>query len=231
MGFHIDKYHFKSGSILEGLPQKEFRILKQGMVRIEEKRGKLIYREGTYSKGGYILRKGKVKIFQTNKDGKEQIVYIYKKGELMGYRPLLCNEPHPISAVTLEDCIISFIPKKCFLEALQASGVLANRLLVNLSHEFSVWINKISVFAQQPVRARIALSLLILSEKYRKQERKDIPVVIDLSRDDLASYVGTAKETLVRLLHDLKQRHIVSSKGRKITILKPEELEIIADLY
>lgn len=201
------------------------------MQRLEIKKNKIIYREGSYSKGAYILRKGKIKIYQTNKEGKEQIAYIYRKGEIMGYRPLLCEEPHPVSAAALEDCVISFIPKQLFLNALDESPVLARRLLNNLSHEFTVWINKLTLFAQQPVKERIALSLLIINEKYKKDSKSIQPVVINLSREDLANYVGTTTETLVRILRYLKDENIITANGRKITILKPKELEKIADFY
>lgn len=231
MTFKIEKYHFKTDSILEGLPAKEFRLLKQNMQRLEIKKNKIIYREGSLSKGAYILRKGKVKIYQTNKDGKEQIAYIYRKGEIMGYRPLLCEAVHPVSAAALEDCVISFIPKAFFLNALDESPVLARRLLKNLSHEFTVWINKLTLFAQQPVKERVALSLLIINEKYKKDTSSTQPVVINLSRDDLANYVGTTTETLVRILRHLKDDNIITASGRKITILKPKELEKIADFY
>ena len=229
MAFLIEKYHFKTGSILEGLPTKEFEVLKREMQRMELKKGKIIFREGSYSKGAYILRKGKVKIYQTNKDGKEQIAYIYRKGEIMGYRPMICEELHPVSAAALEDCIISFIPKECFLQALDQSPVLARRLLSNLTHEFTVWINKLTLFAQQPVKERVALSLLIINEKY-KTGKEQLPV-INLSREDLANYAGTTIETLVRMLRYLKDEEIIATSGRKIIILKPKELEKIVNFY
>jgi CRP-like cAMP-binding protein len=231
MAFEIEKYHFKTDSILVGLPTKEFRLLKQEMQRLQIKKGNIVYREGSYSKGAYILRKGKVKIYQTNKDGKEQIAYIYRKGEIMGYRPLICEGPHPVSAATLEDCVISFIPRNVFLNALNESPVLARRLLTNLTHEFTVWINKLTLFAQQPVKERVALSLLIIHEKYKKEGKGKLPVIINLSREDIANYVGTTIETLVRIFRNFKDEKIIETSGRKIIILKPKELEKIADFY
>ncbi|HET6990826.1 MAG TPA: Crp/Fnr family transcriptional regulator [Bacteroidia bacterium] len=230
MAFSIDKYHFKSEFIIEDLPAEEARLLKENMKRLEIKKGKVFFREGTFSKGVYILRKGKVKIFQTNKWGKESIAYIFRKGEIFGYRPLLCDEPHPTSGAALEDCSISFISKKNFLQMLERSPVFSRRLLVNLSHEFSVLINQISVFAQQPVRERVALALRILNEKYKK-DGKDFPVTINLSRNDIANYAGTSIETLVRVLRHFKDDKIIRTEGRKIIILKPKELEKIAEFY
>lgn len=231
MPFEIEKYHFISGSILEGLPKSELLLLKERMTRKELKKGAVIFREGGYPKGVYFLRRGKVKIYQTNSEGKEQIVYIYTKGETFGYRPILCNETHPVSAKTLEDCVVSFIPLDSFLKVLNKSSVLSNKLLRNLSHEFTVWINRISAFGQKGLRERIALSLLILNEKYKKKGREHLPVEISLSRDDFANYLGTSKEPLVRALRSFKDEKLIRTKGRKIIILDTKRLEKIAEFY
>jgi CRP-like cAMP-binding protein len=231
MPFEIEKYYFKTNSLLEGLPTEEFRFIQKNLVRIEEKKGKLLFSEGSYPKGVYLLRKGKVKIYLTNKEGKEQIAYIHNKGDAFGYRPLLCESRHHESARTLEDCIFSLIPQKTFLQAVELSPHLTRSLLFLLSSEFSVWINRISVFAQQPVKARLALSLLILREKYKRGEEEGQTVVINLSREDLANYVGTSIETLVRILRSMKDEHILEARGRKIRILQPRALEAIAENF
>jgi len=227
MGFVIDKYHFQTDLLIDKLPIQELRQLQKGMSRLEVKKGGVVFREGTFPKGVYLVQKGKVKIYQTNRDGKQQIVYIYRHGELMGYRPIISGEPNPVSAAALEDTLLTFIPKKHFLRALDTAPLLTKKLMVNLAHEFSVWVNKVSIFAQQPVRERVALSLRILSEKYKKDDQQ-FPVVIDLSREDLANYVGTSVETLVRMLRQLKDEQIIRSAGRKITVLRPDLLEEIA---
>lgn len=231
MGFDIEQYHFISGSILEGLPKDELVLLKERMTRRELKKGTVISREGSYPKGVYFLRKGKVKIYQTNLEGKEQIVYIYTKGESFGYRPILCDEPHPVSAKTLEDSVVSFIPLDSFLKVLNKSTVLPNKLLRNLSHEFTVWINRISAFGQKGLKERIALALLILNEKYKKKGKEHRSSEITLSREDFANYVGTSKEPLVRALRNFKDEKLIRTKGTKIIVLNPAKLERIAEFY
>lgn len=231
MAFDIRKYHFISGSILEGLPKNELQLLKQSMTRRELKKGTLIFKEGSYPKGVYFLRRGKVKIYQTGIEGKEQIVYIYTKGESFGYRPILCDGTHPASAKTLEDSVTSFIPLESFRKVLSRSSTLSNKLLRNLSHEFTVWINHATAFGQKGLRERTALSLLILNEKYRRKGREHRPVEISISRDDLANYVGTSKEPLVRVLRSFKDEKLIRAKGRKITVLDAKKLEKIAEFY
>ena len=230
MNLNISKYHFSTGTLFEGLSKEHSRLLRSGIQRIEKKKGEIIFKKGTSSKGIYILRKGKIKIYQVNQDGKSQILYIYKKGEFFGYKPLLCNETHPVTAAVLEDAIISFIPKNSFLGVLKISPQLSNQLLFNLSHEFTVWVNTATAFAQQTVKERFALTLLILNEKF-KTGGSNKPVELNLSREDLASYVGTAIETLVRILREFKDKKILEVKGRKIKIINPEALVEMTELY
>lgn len=230
MNFNISKFHFTTGSLFEGLSKDHFHLLKSNMKRMEKKKGDVLFKKGTPSNGVYILRKGKVKIYQVNQYGKTQILYIYKKGEFFGYKPLLCNEAHPITAEVLEDAVISFIPKTVFLKVLKVSQQLSNKLLFNLSHEFSVWVNTTTVFAQQSVKERFALTLLILNEKF-KNEKSTEPVELNLSREDIANYVGTAIETLVRIIKEFKEKKILEVKGRKIKIVDPAKLIEMTEFY
>lgn len=224
MAFNIEKYYLKSSSFFEFLSEKDASYVKSKVSRIEFSKGEVLFNEKGFSKGVYIIRKGKVKIFQTNGDGKSSIVYIYKKGDYFGYRPLLADEPNPVSAVAMSPVVVSFIPKDVFLRVLSTSNELTRKLLEVLSKEFSVWINKLTVFSQYTVKDRVALSLLILKRVYQTSEVSDKKVVISIFRDDFASFVGTAKETLVRMLRIFKDQNIISSKGTKIIILREDIL-------
>ena len=229
--FPFEKYQFKSESVLEGLPELEMAILKKNMVMHKYKKGEILFREDSYPTGIYYIEKGKVKKYKTDKDGHEQIIYVCNSGELLGYHALISEEFYPDSAAVLEEAIISFIPKDDFLKALNSSTVLSNRLLKCLSHEFGVLVNSIAIFAHKTVRERLALCLLILRDKYIKEDQKDLPVELFLSRDDLSKMVGTARETLVRFLHEFKEDGLIEVEGRKIILLKPKELSKIANLY
>jgi CRP-like cAMP-binding protein len=229
--FPFDKYDFKSDSILDGLPEEELSLLSKNMVTHNYKKGEMLFREGSVPTGIYFIRKGKVKKYKTDKEGKEQIFYLCKSGELLGYHALISEEHYADSSSTLEESTISFIPKDDFLKAIQTSPLLSNRLLKCMSHEFGVLVNGLAMYAQRTVRERLALSLLILRDKYKKEEQNGKPVELMLSREDLAKMVGTARETLTRLLHDFKEENLIETNGRKIILKKPLVLSKIANLY
>ncbi len=229
--FPFDKFNFNSDSIFEGLPEIDLALLNKNLTTHTYKKGEILFREGSYPTGIYYIKKGKIKKYKTDKDGREQIFYVCRKGELLGYHALISEEKYTDTASTIEESIISFIPKDVFLLALQTSPVLSKRLLKVMSHEFGVLVNSLTVFAQKTVRERLALSLLILRDKFKKENQEKKPVELDLSRDDLSKFVGTARETLVRLLHVFKEEGLIEINGRKIILLKPLEISKIANLY
>jgi CRP-like cAMP-binding protein len=200
------------------------------MIDKTYRKGQPIFLEGSYPAGIYYLKEGLVKKYKTDHAGKEHILSLCSEGELIGYSALLCNEPYPDSTAAVETSKLGFLPKEIFLKATNESISLMSCLLSSLSHEFSVMVNSVMVFAHMTVRERLSLSLLILSEKFRKKNKSDL-VEIVLSREDLANMVGTATETLVRLLQELKKEGIIGIDGKKITVLKGKTLIEMSKFY
>lgn len=201
------------------------------MVPYKFKKGETIFREGSFPSGIFYVKKGKVKKYKTDQDGRQQIIYVCNSGELLGYPALLSEEAYSDSASALEDSVLAFISKETFLRVLDQSQILSYRLLKNLSHEFAVLENSIANFAHKSVRERLALSLLILKEKFMDKNNPDAFAEITLSREDLSNLTGTAVETLVRLLHTFKDEGLIETQGRKIRIIDAKGLVKVANFY
>ena len=222
--FRSDSFRFNTKGIFDGLSEESVRSIVDASVTHAYKRGEMVFREGGIPSGIFYLVKGKVKKYKTTAKGGEQIFYVCTTGELLGYHAILSDEHYPDSAATIEDSEITFIPRETFLKVLHASTVLSNKLLKTLGHEFSVFINAITSLATKSVRERVALNLLILDEKFRREDKPDAPGEINMSRTDLANMVGTAKENLVRLLQQFKSEGLIESTGRVIKILNKKEV-------
>lgn len=225
---HITQYIFSSKPVLESLPSDDLRKFREQLRLKRVKKGRELFKEGNYPRAVYIVKRGKVKLFQRGQNGAETIVYIYTAGEMFGYRSILCNEKNPASAQTLEESAIYMLSARDFIQMLEESASLSTVLLRNLSHEFTVLVNKIGAFAQKSVRERTALSLLILGEKYRKPGTRDL-IEITLSRHDLAAFVGTTIETIARILRRWREEKIISTAGRRIIIENQRALHQLAD--
>lgn len=225
-----ERFIFKSDSIFTSLPEPIKEDFLSQMIVKQFRKGQNIFTEGTYPSGIYFIRKGKVKKYKTLNGGKEQIIYVCSEGELLGYATFLSEEHYPDSAATLTDSSIGFLSREKLMKLLDQHDELSKMLMKNLSHEYGVLVNFIATFTQKTVRERVALTLLILQEKFKDNlnEKGDIEIV--LTREDFANIVGTAVETLVRLLHDFKEEELILTQGRKIVINDKARLFDIANI-
>ena len=216
--FPIDKWNFTTQSILSILSDEEYHILigRQGEQKYQK--GEIIFREGVVPSGIFYIHHGMVKKYKVDQMGKEQIIYVANKGELIGYHAILSEERYPDFAAALESSVISFIPKDDFLTVLSNSTLLANRLLKTLSHEYAVLANNISVFFFCSAVERLAIALIVIREKFKIETAEGQEIIIDISRSDLANIVGIAKENVIRLLKELKSEDIIETEGRKIWV-------------
>jgi CRP-like cAMP-binding protein len=216
--FLSENFRLKTDQLFEGLKAEEYEELMESGVTHLYKKGEIIFREGGIPTGIYYVKAGRVKKFKTTPKGGEQIFYLCSEGELLGYHALLGEEFYPDSAATIENSQITFIPKESFLKVLRSSTALSNALLKALGHEFSLFINNITNLATKSVRERLAFNLLILNEKFKSPGQADPASEINLSRTDLANMVGTAKESLVRLLQEFKQAGLIEKTSKSIRI-------------
>ena len=223
----INKLQFESDKIMTALSKKDKSYFLSFAKKLIFKKGKLVFYERGIATGVFLMKKGRAKIFNTGIYGKDQIFYIYKKGDLLGYHALLCNEPYEDSCEALEDCEILFINKSDFEHLLQKMPKLKLLLIQNMSHEFGVLVNTITILAQRTLRERLALYLLILNERYFNEESQK--PLINLPREDLANIIGTTRESLGRLLKEFKKEKLIKIDKRAIEITNRNSLKKIAN--
>jgi CRP-like cAMP-binding protein len=227
--FPINKWDFDSQSILRNLPEEDLQMLTAHQTVQVYKKGEIIFREGAYPAGIFFIKSGKLKKYKLDKDGHEQIVYVANKGELIGFQAVLAEDRYPDSSAALEESVVMFIPREDFLKTMEHSALLTRHLLKTLSHEFAVLLNTLALFAQRPVRERLALQLIVLREKYKENFQPGMPVAINMSREDLASLVGTARENVLRVLAEFKEKGILETKGRQIIVHDVKKLVELAN--
>lgn len=185
------------------------------------KKHQALFLEGSFPRGVYCINQGLVKIFKRGDEGKEQIIHIAKGGEMVGFRAMFTEEPYVVGAETLEESNICFIGKEDFLDLMDTNPILRNSIIKELSKELADRADFITNMAQKSVRERLAFTMLILMDVFDNEP-------INLSREDLANFVGTATETLIRLLKDFKEEGIIEVHTRKITVIDKQRLLTLA---
>ena len=216
--FPIERWNFATHSILNVLSEVDYVHLLSNQSEQLCQKGDIIFREGAVPSGVFIINSGRVKKYKSDRNGKEQIIYVAGKGEMIGYHAVLSGERYPDSAAALEKTLVSFIPKEDFIEVLNNSLQFTRLLLKALSHEFTVFANSISVFAQRTAQERLAITLIVLREKFKDVNAEGKEPVLNISRADLANMAGIAEDNVIRLLKDFKKEGILETEGRKILI-------------
>lgn len=195
------------------------------------KKGQTIFYEGMMPTGIYCLHKGKIKIAKRGIDGKEQIVRFVLEGGLLGIRALMGGRKYSASATTLEESVVCYIDQKTFFKLSTKYPDISHCVMTLICALLEEAESKMTSLAQKPVRERLAECLLLLDEMFNKPGgcRVGDEHSILLTREDLANIVGTATETVIRLLSEFKEERLIDTEGRKIILLDREGLKKTAN--
>jgi CRP-like cAMP-binding protein len=193
------------------------------------KRGSIIYREGSRINGCYCIQKGIIKVYKTGIDGKEQIIRFARTGDIIGFRSVLSNELACTTAEVLDEASLCYIPAETLVFLVKHNGNFSMELMQLTCKELGEANAYITDIAQKTVRERLAEILIHLKNDFGLDENNILQ--ISLTREELANIVGTATESVIRLLSEFKQDQLIELNGRKIRIQDEAGLIRIGNLY
>ncbi|WP_425075930.1 Crp/Fnr family transcriptional regulator [Psychroserpens sp. S379A] len=180
------------------------------------KKGEVIFEEGDAVNGVYCVKDGVCKLSKLSANGKDQIVKLVVKGDLLGQRSLVGEESANLSAVALNDMEVCFIPKSEIMNDLQNNPKFTLDMLQQMAHDLKDSDNIIVDMAQKSVKNRFADVLVYMNENFGVDA--DGYLSITLSREDYANIVGTATESAIRILSQFKKEGLISTKGKMIKL-------------
>ncbi|MBK8882680.1 MAG: Crp/Fnr family transcriptional regulator [Bacteroidales bacterium] len=224
-----DKCSLESASIFKYLNPDEVTSINFEKDFRQYKRGDILYQEGNRISGFYCINSGIIKVFKTGFDGKEQIIRFAKKGDIIAYRSVLSNELACTSAKVIEDCQVCFIPSEILISFIKTNPNFALELVKLACHELGEANSFITDIAQKTVRERLAEVLLFLVNDFGLDNQQYLN--ISLTREELANIVGTATESVIRLLSEFKSDKLVELNGRRIKIINTRGLEKISNVF
>jgi CheY-like chemotaxis protein len=178
-----------------------------------------VFSEGDTPLYVYFVKSGSVKIFNSHPDGKELILNIYNANDFFGFEPILEGSLYQGSAVAIHDSELIAIPKNDFIMLLQNQHDVSVGFISLMSKKIAEKEKQLLNLAYNSVRQRTAEALL------KAQQLKDAHGVIQISRDDLGKMVGTAPESVIRVLSDFKDEGLIEIETGKIKITRPDGLE------
>jgi len=214
-------------SYFSGLKNVDLDNLRYEKSASYYKAGQIVFQEDGRAVGVYCLHSGKIKLYKEDSDGREQIIRFVTSGELFGYSSIIGSRFNQITAEAIEDSVICFIDRSFFSNLVIKYPGINKNLINSLGSMLNEAEDKIISLAHKHVRERLAEALLVLCRKFHPEGCKDNNV-LKLSREDLANIVGSATETIIRLLSDFREEKLVEIEGRKIMLKDIKRLKKIA---
>lgn len=187
------------------------------------KKKQIVYNEGNHPLRLYYVMKGKVKAYKTNDDGKELIIGLYNEGDFLGYIALLEGGNYRETTEALEETELAVIPKDEFEDLTNNNREVMHKFIQLLAKNITVREEQLLGLAYNSLRKKVAEALVYLYKKFNPDNKESF--LIDLSRENLATIAGTAKESLIRTLSDFKDEHLIDISGGDIKVLNLKKLE------
>jgi CRP/FNR family transcriptional regulator len=211
--------------LFRGLPEDQLKEIERIAVNRNFVKREAIFSEGEDADGFYLVAKGLVKIFKVSSEGKEQILHIFGPGEPFAEVPVFSGQKFPANAEAIKKSELVFFQKTSFVRLISSNPSLALNMLAVLSlrlRQFTVQVENLSL---KEVPGRLAAYLIYLSEE---QDKRDF-VVLNISKGQLASLLGTIPETLSRIFSKMTSQNLIEVRDRTIALLDRIGLEELAE--
>lgn len=215
--------------LFSGLSESELMLFTRISKIKKISKSEIIFSQGSYATGFFIVKMGRVKVFKVSANSKEQIVHIFQLGDYFAEVPALDGQPFPNSAAALEPTELVFFPREPFLKVLHQSPTVSVNLLTSLCQHLRELTTLIDSLSFQDVPQRLATYLLNLSNRDFRQINSGREtyhlVTLDINKGQLASLLGTIPATLSRAFSKLSQKGLIAVNGSRIKILNRQGLQ------
>jgi CRP-like cAMP-binding protein len=214
----------KSEGIFCDLNFDELQNVSDHKVTNIYKKGQTLFVQGNHPYGLYCISHGNIKLTKVGPDGKESIVRIVSGGDILGHRSLFTEDNYSATATAMEDTEVCFIDKKFILQVIKNEPSVALSIINKLSRDMGIAEKKLTSLHQKNVRERLAELLVSLKATHGIKDGDRYKIELKLTREEMATMIGTANETLIRFMTEFKEAGIIEQDGKVIYIKDEEEL-------
>jgi CRP/FNR family transcriptional regulator, cyclic AMP receptor protein len=191
--------------------------------------GALLFVEGQIPRGAYVLCSGKAKLSTTSRDGKVLILKIAEAGEVLGLSAVISGQPFQVTAETAGPCQVNFIEREALLQRIEKSGELGLHSSQALSREFqSAYQDIHDLILARSSAGKLAKLLLSGATSREKPDCNELRIRPTLTHEEMAQMIGSSRETVTRLLGDLKKKELIRLEGSTLVIQNRMALEALA---
>lgn len=191
------------------------------------KKGEMLFEEGAVIGGVFCVKDGVCKLTKLSRNGKDQIVKLVRRGELLGQRSMISEEPSNLTAVALQDMEVCFIPKTEVISFFNQNNQFSMSMMRSICGDLREADDIMVHMAQKSVRERLAYALLMLERDFGTNPNGSLQ--LHLTREELANMVGTATESCIRLLSEFNKSGVIEIKGKEIYVRDHAQLKRMSE--
>ncbi|GMN08457.1 Crp/Fnr family transcriptional regulator [Croceitalea sp. MTPC5] len=208
---------------LRAMNKEELKQVSDSKTYKTIKKGESLFEEGEKLDGIYCVRNGVSKLSKLSANGKDQIVKLATKGEVIGQRSVIAEEHTNLSATAVNDMEVCFIPKETISNTMHKNPNFTLEVLRHMAHDLKEADDVIVNMSQKTVKQRVAEAFLYLKNNFGEDENGFL--MLTLSREDISNVVGTATESCIRIISEFKKKGYLKTSGKKIRIANEKGLQ------
>ena len=189
----------------------------------------LLFTEGEPCNGLHIIARGKVRLFKTSVNGREQVLSVNVSGESVAEIPVFDGGPYPASAVALEETEIVFISRRDFNAYCLEHPEVPLKVLTVVGARLRNLVGIIEELSFTTIRQRLISTLLKLAQSEGRKTARGIEFQLPASHQELANQLGTVRELISRNLMRLQAEGLLDVDARQIVVKDVEGLSALLD--
>lgn len=189
--------------------------------------GTVLFTTGAEYRGLYMVESGRVRIYRTDPEGREQVLHLEGPGRAVAELPLFDGGTYPASAVTIEDARLVFLPRADFEYLYRSQPDIAQAIIRALGRRLRHLVHLTETLAFRDVAARLALLLVEYARREGTQTSAGVEIKLDRTQEELALEIGTARESVSRAMKTLRRKGLIKTAGRQ-RILIPDVAQLRA---
>jgi CRP/FNR family transcriptional regulator len=210
----VDAIKIFCNTFLGEMDEDLCRMLESVTNVVSKKKGEIFFVEDEVGSNVYFLISGLIKLYKTNKEGKEAIIHFVKNGEIFAEILFFLHNRYPVTAMAIEDCVALAIDARKIEQLIKENSKFALKLIGSLSKRIKYLINVIENLTLSDLSSRFLNYLKNLADQKKSNE-----ITLPVKKGDLAILLGATPEAFSRMLKKLKQDGVIDIEGRKIKIL------------
>jgi CRP/FNR family transcriptional regulator, cyclic AMP receptor protein len=184
-----------------------------------------VFMEGDPKQAVFFIHKGIIKIYKIDSDGNEQIVSFLKEGDMFPHTGFFDNTPYPATSTIVEAAELFVIPIQAFEQLMLDVPTIAVKVMRVMGEKLREFQSKLQAFVTQDVNRRIISFLVRMADNHGQVSGSELKIDIPMTHQEFANMVGTTRETVNRVMNNLKKEGIIEMNRQGIVIFDMKRLK------